>query len=260
MRPPLLSPRRPEGGDIIVISLMHAQSDFWGDARSLLDWGFAERTKVQLVATLVDPIPLPSEGRSRSDSRTRLACRTVISPRVPRTSTGGRFGLRPVASVLLSLAGALAVVLRRCRDGIAWLAALWRLLVTPCTFRTPGDPGAGYHTGAATLRAQLHDLKVAGEPLSRAATPAGVVEHGPGRGDSRYPLTTEAAARVAGDGRSSRTRQGAAPRPARGLCSCPPVTDQNAARRAAQPRLGRRNGRSRPRDSGVDGGRSVGSQ
>jgi serine-type D-Ala-D-Ala carboxypeptidase (penicillin-binding protein 5/6) len=46
-------------GHTIIIALMHAQSDFWGDARSLLNWGFAERAKAEPVGTLVNPIPPP---------------------------------------------------------------------------------------------------------------------------------------------------------------------------------------------------------
>jgi D-alanyl-D-alanine carboxypeptidase (penicillin-binding protein 5/6) len=47
------------GGHTIIIALMHAQSDFWPDARALLNWGFAERTKAAPVGTLVNPIPPP---------------------------------------------------------------------------------------------------------------------------------------------------------------------------------------------------------
>jgi D-alanyl-D-alanine carboxypeptidase (penicillin-binding protein 5/6) len=46
-------------GHTIIISLMHAQSDFWPDARELLDWGFAERAKAEPVGTLVNPVPPP---------------------------------------------------------------------------------------------------------------------------------------------------------------------------------------------------------
>lgn len=48
------------GGHTILISLIHAQSDFWDDARGLLDWGFAHDGKVTPVGTLADPIPPPS--------------------------------------------------------------------------------------------------------------------------------------------------------------------------------------------------------
>lgn len=42
-------------GHTILITLMHAQPYFWDEARSLLDWGFAARGKVDPVGTLVDP-------------------------------------------------------------------------------------------------------------------------------------------------------------------------------------------------------------
>jgi serine-type D-Ala-D-Ala carboxypeptidase (penicillin-binding protein 5/6) len=57
-------------GHTIVISLMHAQSDFWPDARELLNWGFAERDKVAPVGTLVNPIPPPAPPKPTSAAKT----------------------------------------------------------------------------------------------------------------------------------------------------------------------------------------------
>lgn len=59
-------------GHTIIIALMHAQSDFWGDARSLLDWGFAERAKVAGVGTLVDPVPPPRPVQRKAAAAGRL--------------------------------------------------------------------------------------------------------------------------------------------------------------------------------------------
>ena len=42
-------------GHTILITLMHAQPYFWDEARSLLDWGFKARGKVDPIGTLVDP-------------------------------------------------------------------------------------------------------------------------------------------------------------------------------------------------------------
>ena len=42
-------------GHTILITLMHAQPYFWDEAKSLLDWGFQARGKVDPVGTLVDP-------------------------------------------------------------------------------------------------------------------------------------------------------------------------------------------------------------
>lgn len=42
-------------GHTILITLMHAQPYFWDEAKSLLDWGFHARGKVDPVGTLVGP-------------------------------------------------------------------------------------------------------------------------------------------------------------------------------------------------------------
>ncbi|MGH3378979.1 MAG: D-alanyl-D-alanine carboxypeptidase family protein, partial [Actinoallomurus sp.] len=55
-------------GHTIIVALMHAQSDFWPDARELLSWGFAERDKAEPVGTLVEPIPPPVKPRSKSEA------------------------------------------------------------------------------------------------------------------------------------------------------------------------------------------------
>jgi D-alanyl-D-alanine carboxypeptidase (penicillin-binding protein 5/6) len=56
-------------GHTIVISLMHAQSDFWPDARALLNWGFDERAKAAPVGTLVNPIPPPAKPTPKPVAR-----------------------------------------------------------------------------------------------------------------------------------------------------------------------------------------------
>jgi len=42
-------------GHTILITLMHAQPNFWNEARQLLNWGFAADGRVSPVGTLVDP-------------------------------------------------------------------------------------------------------------------------------------------------------------------------------------------------------------
>jgi serine-type D-Ala-D-Ala carboxypeptidase (penicillin-binding protein 5/6) len=96
------------GGHTIIISLMHAQSDFWGDARSLLNWGFAERAKVSPVGTLVDPIPPPPAPKPK-----RKVAAEPASP-AGRGPTGGiqwwQIGL-PVAA--LAIIGGMVIGWRR---------------------------------------------------------------------------------------------------------------------------------------------------
>jgi serine-type D-Ala-D-Ala carboxypeptidase (penicillin-binding protein 5/6) len=60
-------------GHTIVISLMRAQSDFWPDARALLNWGFAERAKAAPVGTLVNPIPPPAKPTPKPVARTPVS-------------------------------------------------------------------------------------------------------------------------------------------------------------------------------------------
>jgi serine-type D-Ala-D-Ala carboxypeptidase (penicillin-binding protein 5/6) len=62
------------GGHTIIIALMHGQSDFWGDARSLLDWGFRHRATVRPVGTLVDPVPPPP---AKKQAKAAAPARTV---------------------------------------------------------------------------------------------------------------------------------------------------------------------------------------
>lgn len=50
-------------GRTILITMMHAQPDFWREARELLDWGFAADTKVIPVGTLVGPAPPPAAAQ-----------------------------------------------------------------------------------------------------------------------------------------------------------------------------------------------------
>jgi D-alanyl-D-alanine carboxypeptidase (penicillin-binding protein 5/6) len=151
-------------GHTIVISLMHAQSDFWPDARELLDWGFAHRGKIGSVGTLVDPIPPPAKPKPK----------TIAQP----VTTGGetdpagglgwwKIGL-PGAALLAVVAG-LAIGLRRRRpepapaDGpshgpLALTAGNAMHFVPP---EETGEPDDG-----PPRRPPQGDVKVAGAPIT----------------------------------------------------------------------------------------------
>src|SRR3954471_22262660 len=58
-------------GHTILISLMHAPPDFWPQAKSLLDWGFAADGQVAPVGHLVDPLS-PHTQSAPSSSHTTV--------------------------------------------------------------------------------------------------------------------------------------------------------------------------------------------
>lgn len=47
-------------GHTIIVSIMRHEGYFWEDVASLMDWGFANRTRVTPVGMLVDPVPEPA--------------------------------------------------------------------------------------------------------------------------------------------------------------------------------------------------------
>ncbi len=107
-------------GHTIVISLMHAQSDFWPDARELLDWGFAHRGKIGSVGTLADPIPPPAPPKPRTIAK------PVNAGGESRAGNGlawWKIGLP--GAVLLAVVAGLAIGLRRRRteESVAAAAA-----------------------------------------------------------------------------------------------------------------------------------------
>jgi serine-type D-Ala-D-Ala carboxypeptidase (penicillin-binding protein 5/6) len=60
------------GGHTIIVTLMHAQPDFWAEARSLLDWGFRADGKVTPVGQLVGPaVPQQQQARQPQDDIVR---------------------------------------------------------------------------------------------------------------------------------------------------------------------------------------------
>lgn len=108
------------GGHTILITLMHATPDFWPEARSLLDWGFAADGKVTPVGRLVRPLPTgPPAGTS-------AATRLVAAPRRrPEAAAASGLGTVPAAlgvvgAVVLALGNLRRIVLRRLRRRRRW--------------------------------------------------------------------------------------------------------------------------------------------
>jgi D-alanyl-D-alanine carboxypeptidase (penicillin-binding protein 5/6) len=134
-------------GHTIIISLMHAQSDFWSDARALLDWGFAERAKAEPVGTLVNPIPPPPKPKSKTVAKPASGAQTAPSDGLGWWKVG-----LPAGAAIAIIAG-LAVGLRRRRGPAAERPAPRGPLALP-----PGDP--------PPRRRPPGDVKVAGSPLT----------------------------------------------------------------------------------------------
>jgi D-alanyl-D-alanine carboxypeptidase (penicillin-binding protein 5/6) len=94
-------------GHTILISLMHAPPDFWPQARSLLDWGFAADGRVVPVGQLVDPVSPQSTDAGVHESRTTV----VLSAHHP----DGPLPRGPLIALAASAAVAVAVTARRLR-------------------------------------------------------------------------------------------------------------------------------------------------
>jgi serine-type D-Ala-D-Ala carboxypeptidase (penicillin-binding protein 5/6) len=98
-------------GHTIIISLMHAQSDFWPDARELLNWGFAERAKAEPVGMLVNPIPPPAPPKPKVVAHKPAAdARTANDDRL----AWWKIGL-PAGAAVAIVAGLVVGLLRRRR-------------------------------------------------------------------------------------------------------------------------------------------------
>jgi D-alanyl-D-alanine carboxypeptidase (penicillin-binding protein 5/6) len=96
-------------GHTIIISLMHAQSDFWPDARTLLDWGFAERTKADAVGTLVDPVPPPPKPTPKA------VAKPAADPRAAHSSGLDWWKIGLPAGAAVAIIAGLVLGLRRRR-------------------------------------------------------------------------------------------------------------------------------------------------
>lgn len=97
------------GGRTILVTLMHANPDFWPDARALLTWGFKADGKVTPVGQLVDPVHPTS---------TQPVAAAAIGR--PRAEAGGEVSRNSSLDIaLMALGGSVlllaAVLLRRRR-------------------------------------------------------------------------------------------------------------------------------------------------
>jgi serine-type D-Ala-D-Ala carboxypeptidase (penicillin-binding protein 5/6) len=143
-------------GHTIIISLMHAQSDFWPDARELLNWGFAERAKAEPVGTLVDPVPPPPKPTPKAVAN-RPASNAQGAP-----SDGldlWKIGL-PAGAAVAIIAG-LVLGLRRRRRPAGEPSAGDPLPSDDWT-----DPGSGSDKPPPPSHRPPGDVKVAGAPTA----------------------------------------------------------------------------------------------
>ncbi|MEV5746703.1 D-alanyl-D-alanine carboxypeptidase [Actinoallomurus sp. NPDC052308] len=163
-------------GHTIIISLMHAQSDFWDDARALLDWGFEERAKAGSAGTLVDPIPPPQPKKPPAAATKRpntVRLSPADGPDWRKLGAAGGGGL-----ALLAIIAGLLFGLRRRRR-----AALAEAAPPPAgghvrTFGPERPPSGaasetrdeatrtGPESGSGSESPHRGDVKVAGAPLS----------------------------------------------------------------------------------------------
>jgi D-alanyl-D-alanine carboxypeptidase (penicillin-binding protein 5/6) len=152
-------------GHTIIVALMHAQSDFWPDARELLNWGFAERAKAEPVGTLVEPVPPPAKPPPKAVAN-KPASDAGTAP------AGGfdwwKVGL-PGGAAIAVIAG-LVVGLRRRRRPAAEGPPPYE----PPAYESPAYEGDGETLAAPEpvtdepppRREPPGDVKVAGSPLT----------------------------------------------------------------------------------------------
>jgi D-alanyl-D-alanine carboxypeptidase (penicillin-binding protein 5/6) len=99
------------GGHTIIVTLMHANPDFWPQAKELLDWGFAAEGKVVPVGTLVAPV----DPNARPVTVEKVQARPVVAAdrREPTKSSG--VASWEIALLAVSASTAVMVTLRRLR-------------------------------------------------------------------------------------------------------------------------------------------------
>jgi len=95
-------------GHTILISLMHAPPDFWPQAKSLLDWGFAADGGVVPVGQLVDPV---TQSQQTSDGTGSSRTTVVLSAHHP----AGSLPRGPLIALAASAGLAVAATGRRLR-------------------------------------------------------------------------------------------------------------------------------------------------
>ena len=99
------------GGHTIIVTLMHANPNFWPQAKQLLDWGFAADGKVVPVGTLVAPV----DPNARPAAVQQVQARPVVEAdrREPTKSSG--VASWEIALLAVSASTAVMVTLRRLR-------------------------------------------------------------------------------------------------------------------------------------------------
>ena len=97
------------GGHTIIVTLMHANPNFWSQARELLDWGFAAEGKVVPVGTLVAPV----DPNARPVVEKVQAKPVVAADR--REPAPGGVASWEIALLAMSTSTAVIVTLRRLR-------------------------------------------------------------------------------------------------------------------------------------------------
>jgi serine-type D-Ala-D-Ala carboxypeptidase (penicillin-binding protein 5/6) len=100
------------GGHTIIVTLMHANPNFWSQARELLDWGFAAEGKVVPVGTLVAPAD-PAAHHVVENVQARPV--VAVARHEPAPGNGGGVAAWEIVLLAVSAATAVMVTLRRLR-------------------------------------------------------------------------------------------------------------------------------------------------
>jgi D-alanyl-D-alanine carboxypeptidase (penicillin-binding protein 5/6) len=122
------------GGHTLVVTLFQIHEPTETAARSLLNWGFANRAKVSPVGTLVAPVEAGSTGSTAGPSTSAVGGGGTTASGGTAAASSGGVAWKPVAAVVLVLALAAA--------GVLW----WRRRGAD---RTPPRSGSHEPTGAA---------------------------------------------------------------------------------------------------------------
>jgi D-alanyl-D-alanine carboxypeptidase (penicillin-binding protein 5/6) len=122
------------GGHTLVVTLFQIHEPTETAARSLLNWGFANRAKVSPVGTLVAPLEAGSTGSTAGPTTSAVGGGGTTASGGTAAASSGGVAWKPVAAVVLVLALAAA--------GVLW----WRRRGAD---RTPPRSGSHEPTGSA---------------------------------------------------------------------------------------------------------------
>jgi serine-type D-Ala-D-Ala carboxypeptidase (penicillin-binding protein 5/6) len=98
------------GGHTIIVTLMHANPDFWPQAKQLLDWGFAAEGKVVPVGTLVAPV-----DPNARPAVEKVQARPVVAAADRRAPASSGVASWEIALLAMSASTAVIATLRRLR-------------------------------------------------------------------------------------------------------------------------------------------------